>query len=166
VQVTTTEFPVRDLVRQVTEDLAPEESRVLAALDRFGDAEAIRRLTARPGRDQRLGFGLGEAMTMTSAITWIGVNEAVRRIVDATADKAVRARRRWWPFARRRKAEPARVVPALSKEQLGLVERCVLDTAHTAGLSSDRGSRIADGVIRRLVTGPEKAPKTESCDVS
>lgn len=153
---TAAEFPVRDLVRQVTGDLAPEESRVLAALDGFGDAEALRRLTARPGRDQRLGFGLDEAVALTSAVAWIGVDEALRRIVDSTADKAVRAYRRGWPFSRRRKPEPPAVVPALSAEQLGLVERCVREAAHAAGLSEDRGGRIADGVIRRLVIGPEK----------
>jgi hypothetical protein len=161
---TAAEFPVRDLVRQVTEDLAPEESRVLAALDGFGDAEALCRLTARPGRDQRLGFGLDEAVALTSAVAWIGADEAVRRIVDATADKAIRGRRRWWPFSRR-KPEPPAVVPALSAEQLGVVERCVREAARAAGLSADRGSRIADGVVRRLVIGPEKPAATTAPDV-
>jgi hypothetical protein len=159
---TAVEFPVRDLVRQVTDDLAPEESRVLAALDRFGDAEAMRRLTVRPGRDQRLGFGLDEAVALTSAIAWIGVDEAVRQIVDATADKAVHSRRRWWPFSRQRRPEPAAAVPALSAEQLKLVEHCVHEAAHAAGLSADRGGRIADGVIRQLVIGPEKTTKAAS----
>jgi hypothetical protein len=157
-------FPVRDLVRQVTEDLAPDELRVLAALDGFSDTEAMRRLTARPGRDQRLGFGLDEAVALTSAVTWVGVNEAVKRIVDATADKAARTRHRWWPFSRRRAAEPAAVVPALSTEQLGLVQRCVVEAAHAAGLSSDRGDRIADGVIRRLVIGHEGPAKAAPPD--
>jgi hypothetical protein len=159
---TAAQFPVRELVRQVTSDLAPEELRVLAALDGLSDAEALRRLTARPGRDQRLGFGLDEAVALTSAIAWIGVGEAVRQIVDATAGKAVRARRRWWPLSRRRKAEPPAVVPALSAEQLGLVERCVREAAHAAGLSSDRGGRIADGVIRRLATGPDRPAEVTS----
>lgn len=156
---TAAEFLVRDLIRQVTGDLAPEESRVLAALDGLGDTEALRRLTAKPGRDQRLGFGLDEAVALTSAVAWVGVNEAVRRIVDATADKAARGRRRWWPFSRRKPQLPA-VVPALSTEQLGLVERCVREAAHAAGLSADRGGRIADGVVRRLVIGPEKLAAT------
>jgi hypothetical protein len=156
-------IPLRDLVRQVTEDLAPEESRVLAALDGFDDSEVRRRLAAGSGRDQRLGFGLEEAAALISAVVWIGVDQAVRRIVDATADKAGHARHSWWPFSRQSKAEPAVVVPALSVEQLGVVERCVLEAAHAAGLSSDRGARIADSTIRRLVVGPEK-PAKESPD--
>lgn len=157
---TAAEFPVRDLVKQVTGDLAPEESRVLTALDGFDDAEALGRLTARPGRDQRLGFGLDEAVALTSAVAWVGVSEAVRQIVDAAVNKAVRGRRRWWPFSRRRRAEPPAVVPALSPEQLTLVGRRVREAAHAAGLSADRGGRIADGVIRRLVIGPEESATT------
>jgi hypothetical protein len=148
--------PVRDLVRRVTEVLAPEEAPVLAALDGLSDAEALRRLTARPGRDQRLGFGLGEAVALTSAIAWIGVDEAVRRIVGAAADKAIRTRRRRWPFSLRRPPAPAAaVVPALSSAQLQLVGQCVREAAHAAGLSADRGGRIADGVIAQLAAGPE-----------
>ena len=160
VKGTEAKLPVRDLVRQVTEDLAPEESRVLAALDGLSDAEALRQLTARTGRDQRLGFGLDEAVALTSVIAWTGVNEAVRQL----ADEAVQARRRWWPFSRRRKPEPPAVVPALSAEQLTLVERCVRESAHAAGLSADRGGRIADGVIRRLATGPGKPARATPPD--
>lgn len=161
---TDVEFPVRDLVRQVTEELAPEESRVLAALEEFDDAEALRRLTAKPGRDERLGFGLAEAIALSSAVAWIGVDQAVRRIVDATADEAARTRRRWWPFSRRRKAAPATVVPVLNTEQLRLVDCCVLEAAKAAGLSKARGRIIADGVVRRLVTGPGTSPAIGSPD--
>jgi hypothetical protein len=149
---TEAEYPVRDLVRQLAAELAPEECRVLAAVDGLSDAEALRQLTGRPGRDQRLGFGLDEAVALTSVVAWTGVNEAVRQLTD----EAIAARRRWWPLSRRRKPEPPAVVPPLRADQLVLVERCVREAAHAAGLSADRGGRIADGVIRRLATGPGK----------
>jgi hypothetical protein len=165
---TSAEFPVRDLVRQVTADLAPEEIRALAALDGLSDAEALRQLAASPGRDQRLGFGVGEALALTSAVTWIGVDEAVRQIVDAATKAAGRARHRWWPFSRRRKPAAASVLPPLSTEQLRMVHESVLKSAEGSGLSADRGSRIADAVIRQLVLGPrisgpevKTEPKTE-----
>lgn len=151
------EYPVRALVRQVAEDLAPEELRVLAALDGISDAEAVRRLAASPGRDERLGFGVGEAVALISAVAWIGLDEAVRQIVAGTLKKAVRPALRWWRLPRRRQTVSSVIVPVLSAEQLKLVDRCVLDAAQTAGLPPEQGSRIADNVVRRLVIGPGPA---------
>ena len=159
---------MRDLIRQVTEDLAPEESRVLAALDGFGDAEALRRLTAGPGRDQRLGFGLDEAVALTSAIAWVGVDEAVRRIVDATADKAVRERRRWRPFSRRRKPEPAAAaVPALSAaaalpEISANVSQASKRILPSARQGRDTGSCREDTALTRSRTG-SRCSRVEDC---
>lgn len=153
------EFPVRDLVRQVAEDLAPEELRVLAALDGVSDAEAVRRLSGAPGRDQRLGFGVGEAVALLSTVAWIGLDEAVRQIAAETLKEAARPALRWWRFSRRRQTESSVVVPVLSAEQLKVVDRCVLDAAQDMGLPPDEGTRIADSVVRRLVIGPDAAPK-------
>lgn len=149
------EYPVRDLVRQVTADLAPEEIRALSALDGLSDAEALQYLTAAPGRDERLGFGLGAALALTAAIAWIGVDEAVRQTVKAAA----RSRRWWWPRFRRQKRGTVTVIPPLSTEQLRLVHECVLKAAETSKLPADRCSRIADGVVTRLILGPE-GPET------
>lgn len=151
---TPAKFGMRDLIGQVAQDIAPEETRVLAALDDLSDDEALRRLVGNSGRDQRLGFGVGEAVMLSTAVAWIGVDQAVRRITDVTTRKALRAGRRLWPFSRQRGAEPVTEVPVLTREELNLVEECVLNAARDAKLPEERGRRIADGVIARLVTGP------------
>src|SRR5947209_4875023 len=91
----TASLPLRELAAFVSKDLAPEESVVLAALEEFDDIEAWRRLTAEGSRgDKRLGFGVEAVGALVCAIVWIGVDEAVRKIVDAGAGKVGRTRRR------------------------------------------------------------------------
>lgn len=161
-QFATNPIRLRELATDVTMTLAPEESAILAAYDGYDDAEVLRLLTTAPRKDQRLGFGLDAAEALVSAVVWIGVDEAVRRITDAVADRAGHARPRWWPF-RRRRGQAVRTVevPALTGEQLRIVEGCVLDAARAAGLKQERASRVADGVVKRLAVGPEAPPEIE-----
>lgn len=156
------EFPVRDLVKQVAADLAPEEVRALAALDDLSDSEALRQLTARSERDERLGFGVGAALALTATVAWIGVDEAVRQIVKAATRSAGRSWHWWWPFSRREKPGEVTVIPPLTTEQLRLVHECVRKAAETSKLPTDRGSRIADSVVTRLVLGPQAPDEIEA----
>lgn len=149
---------LRDVVADVVEEVAPEERPLLHALSGFDDATALRRLTARDGRDQPLAFGVEAATALVTSVVWIAVDQTVRRIIDSTAGRAgepKRARARL--FGRRRAAEPV-TIPPLTADQLRQVEQAVLDAARDAGFSRKRGERIAHGVVRRLVLAP---PPTE-----
>lgn len=149
---------LRDVVAGVVEEVAPEERPLLDALSGFDDATALRRLTARDGRDQPLAFGVEATTALVTPVVWIAVDETVRRIIDSTvdrADKPKRARSRL--FGRRRAAGPV-TIPPLTTDQLKQVEQAVLEASSDAGISRKRSERIAHGVVRRLVLAP---PQTE-----
>jgi hypothetical protein len=149
---------LRDVIAGVVEEVAPEERPLLDALSGFDDATALRRLTARDGRDQPLAFGVEAATALVTSVVWIAVDETVRRIIDSTADRTVKPKRaRARLFGRRRAVEPV-IIPPLTTDQLRQVEQAVLDAARDAGFSQKRSERIAHGVVRRLVLAP---PQTE-----
>jgi hypothetical protein len=147
------------VVTGVVLEVAPEERPLLQALSGLGDATVVQRLTARGRRDESLAFGVEVVTAMVTPVVWIAVDEAVRKIVDSVAPPGDTARRgiRGWFGRGGRSPEPV-VIPPLTQDQVALVERSVLDAARSAGLSQERGTRIADGVVRRLVLAPPGGP--------
>jgi hypothetical protein len=145
-----TRCTVREVVHDVVADVAPEELPVLAGLSQLDDDEALRRLTRRRRPRERLGFGLDTVATLATAITWVAVQESVKRIVDPAADGlsrrvGTRLRRLF-----RRPSAPA-IVPVLTREQLTEVHRRVVEVADQNGLDADRATVLADRVVARLV---------------
>ncbi|GAA3788202.1 hypothetical protein GCM10022403_023340 [Streptomyces coacervatus] len=149
-----------DIVNVVVAKLAPEELPMVDALHGLDDEVALKRLTERPRRDEPLGFGLEVAGALLTPVLWIAVDEAVRRIVSAaeqeTRTRLVRRR----PFGRRRDPVPASA-PSLTRQQLETVEQAVLAAARQARLSSERGERIADAVVRRLALAQPDGGQSE-----
>lgn len=152
---------IRQVVHDVVADAAPEELPVLAGLGRLDDDEALRRLTRRRRPREPLGFGLDEVATLTTAITWVAVQESVKRIVDPAADSVSRqvgARLR--RLFRRPSLPPT--VPTLTRAQLAEIHRRVLELAEQNGLDADRASVLADRVVARLTLGG--TPDTDQSD--
>jgi hypothetical protein len=143
---------LRDLiVSSVVAKLAPEELPLVEALHGLDDEMALQQLTTRRSRREPLGFGVEPVGALLTPVLWVAVDQAVRRVVDSAAKRAGKAKPGWRLLpGRRRSLEPAGV-PALSREQLQIVEQCVLEAAQQARLSQDRGARIADSVVRRLI---------------
>lgn len=153
-----TSCTVREVVRDVVADVAPEELPVLAGLSRLADDEALRRLTRRRRPREPLGFGLDTVAALATAITWVAVQESVKRIVDPAADSLSR---RFGTRVRRmlrRRSDPT-AVPALTREQLAEVRRRVMELAEQTGFEADRAAALAERVVARLVLG---APDPES----
>jgi hypothetical protein len=150
-----------DIVNAVVAKLAPEELPMVEALHGLDDEVARKRLTGRPRHDEPLGFGVEIVGALLTPILWIAVDEAVRRVVASTVEQPGRTRLvRLWPFGRRRGPVPL-TVPSLTREQLETVEQAVLAAAQQARLSSDRGERIADAVVRRLVLAQPQGGQEE-----
>ncbi|TQS23051.1 hypothetical protein FLX08_06360 [Microbispora hainanensis] len=140
---------LRDVVRKVVADCAPEETVVVEGLLRYSDAEVPARLRRRRhGRDP-LGFGLDDVVPLVTPLLWLTLESARQKLTDAAVDQAARGSVSLWRRIRRRKAEPA-TIPPLTREQQALVKRMVLDAAAEAGLSESRAKRIADGVVAGL----------------
>ncbi|MDH6579782.1 hypothetical protein [Kitasatospora sp. MAP5-34] len=165
------EPPVADLrdaiVTAVIARLAPAELPLAQSLHGLDPATALERLSSRPTRGEPLGFGLEEVGVLLTPAVWIVVDEAVRRVVDTAVERAGRSGLARRGFFRRRRTPVPVAVPALTPEQLASVEQCVLEAARQARLSPERGERIADGVVRRLVLlpqaleGPERSAEGE-----
>jgi hypothetical protein len=146
--------PLRELVAEIIGEFAPEEQALLDALQDFDDETAIRHLTARKQRDERLGFGLETAGALVGPVVWIAVDEAVRRIIGATADKARASKRLRRLLPGRRKINVVVTVPPLTQDQLLVVKQSVIDAAHKARIDPQRSENIAESVVSRLVLAP------------
>ncbi|WP_063759293.1 hypothetical protein [Streptomyces scopuliridis] len=155
---------VRDVVRDVVAEVAPEESSVIAGLAQFDDAAVVRLLKQKGnGRREPLGFGLGEIAVMATPVVWLVVDQAARQIGSVAADGAtVGARSLVRRILRRRSAEVT--VPSLAPEQLAEVHRQVLEAATRRGLERERAEVLADAVVARLTLSAMQAQTGESAD--
>ncbi|GAA2531956.1 hypothetical protein GCM10010423_29380 [Streptomyces levis] len=151
---------VRDLVRDVVSEVAPEELPLVAGLAGFDDAGAVRRLGGGDRRRETLGFGIGEAAALVTPVVWLAVDQAAQRIVGTWVDSGITrmgtALRRLF---RRPVSEPV-VIPPLTREQLALVRESVLTMAGQRGLEAERAAVIADAVVTRLVLVETQADGT------
>ncbi|MER0484605.1 hypothetical protein ABR737_40840 [Streptomyces sp. Edi2] len=139
---------VRDVVRDVVAEVAPEELPLVAGLAEFDDATAVQRLGGRGGRRELLGFGLDDAALVTPVV-WLTVHQAVQRIVGAAVGSAASAARSALRKLFHRRTE-AVTVPPLTREQLAEVRESVLEMASQQGLGKERASTIADALMARL----------------
>ncbi|WP_205825695.1 hypothetical protein [Microbispora catharanthi] len=143
------EVLVRDVVRTVVADCAPEEAVVVEGLLRYSDAEVLARLRRRGhGRDP-LGFGLADVVPLVAPLLWLTLESVRQKLADAAVDRAARGSASLWRRMRRRKAKPG-TIPPLTREQQAMVRQMVLDAAAEAGLSPILAKRIADGVVAGL----------------
>ncbi|MFI9625863.1 hypothetical protein [Streptomyces sp. NPDC052042] len=158
---------VRDLVRDVVTEVAPEELPLMAGLAGFDDVRAVRRLGERDRRQETLGFGLGEVAALVTPVVWLAVDQAAQQIVGTWVNNGISrtgiALRR---LLRRPVSEPV-AIPPLTREQLVLVRESVLTMAAQRGLESERAAVIADAVVTRLVlveTEADRAPELPGPD--
>ncbi|MFE4535237.1 hypothetical protein ACFRKB_09170 [Streptomyces scopuliridis] len=153
---------VRDVVRDVVAEVAPEELSVIAGLAQFDDAAVVRMLKRQGnGRREPLGFGLGEIAVMATPVVWLVVDQAARQIGTVAADSAtVGARSLVRRILRRRSAEVT--VPSLAPEQLAEVHRHIVETAARRGLERERAEALADSVVARLTLSATRAQTDES----
>ena len=110
----------------------------------------LKLLTKRSYQPESLGVVVETTATRLTPVIWIAVDESVRRVLDATSDRAGKpklTRRRF--FNRRHDPIPVST-PTLTHEQLELIAQSVRDATQQADVSREHGDRIADGVVRRL----------------
>ncbi|MEV0598782.1 hypothetical protein AB0I82_05670 [Streptomyces sp. NPDC050315] len=141
---------MRDVVRDVVADIAPEELPLVDGLAVLDDTVAVRRLSRRRGSREPLGFGLGEVFTLVTPVVWLVLDHVANRAVGTAVDGMTNRARTLWRTTFRRQSEPV-TVPPLSREQLAEVRQRVLETAVQRGLPEERATAIADAVVARLV---------------
>ncbi|WP_377267964.1 hypothetical protein [Peterkaempfera sp. SMS 1(5)a] len=153
---------VRDVVRGVVADSAPEELPLVDGLFQFDDATVVRRLSGSGRRRDPLGFGVGEVVALATPVVWLALNQVAERVTDAALDGASRGVRGLLRRLLRRPAAP-RTVPPLTREQLAEVRRRVVETGRQRGLSEERATELADAVAGRLALAePGDTDQSES----
>lgn len=142
---------VRDIVRVVIADVAPDELPLVDALRQLDDATAVRRLNQSNRRREPLGFGLETLAVLLTPIVWKVLDRLANRLLDRTVERAVdysllRLRR----LFRRPKTEQR--LPALSDEQIDGVCAQIRKMADEAGADDDDATRLVDRVRKALHT--------------
>ncbi|MER5758870.1 hypothetical protein [Streptomyces sp. NPDC002082] len=140
---------VRDLVRSVVADLAPEELPIVDGLRQFDDAAVRRRLRGRRARREPLGFGIGEIAVLVTPVVWLVLDGVAQRLAAAAADRTAQGVTGTLSRLLGRRT-PAVEVPPLTREQLAEVRALVMAAAGQRGLPPERAEAIADAVVARL----------------
>lgn len=143
-------YQIRNIVRYVIADVAPEELPYLDGLCRFDDKTILRRLKRGDRSDEPLGFGLGDLVTLLTPILWLALEETARRAADAAVDGAVRQGKAGLRRILKRRKEPM-TVPPLTPEQLADLRRRVIEVGARHGLELPAAERLADALVVRLV---------------
>lgn len=144
---------VRDVVRDIVADLAPDEIVLVDTLRRFDDATVLRRLTSARGSRDLLGFGLTEATALITPFVWLAIDQVVRATIDAGAEQVGTGVRGWLRGrlrGRLRRAAPPRPMPSLTPQQLRAVRSRVYDLAVAADHPPEAAAVLADRVVARL----------------
>ncbi|MGW5986051.1 hypothetical protein ACWFRT_26105 [Streptomyces anulatus] len=150
---------VRDVVRAVVADVAPDELPVVDGLRLFDDATVVRRLGGSGERREPLGFGAGEIVLLVTPVVWPVLNELGQRLVTRTADAAEQGAGTVFRRLFRRQQAPVEV-PPLTREQIAEVRQLVLAAADKRQLSRRRAEEIADAVVAELALADPSEPHT------
>ncbi|MFF3492867.1 hypothetical protein ACFYWS_16080 [Streptomyces sp. NPDC002795] len=141
---------VRDVVRDVVAEVAPDEVLLLDQLARLDDAR-VTRLFERRVRDTEphtgpLECGPVDVTAPVTPVVWLALDEAARRTTCRTAD-----RRKLLPHHLfRRTPRPPPAIRPLTSAQLDAVRHLVRDHARSARLGEDAATALADAVTSRL----------------
>ncbi|MEV6081776.1 hypothetical protein AB0L80_42925 [Streptomyces sp. NPDC052069] len=144
---------VRNLVREVIADQAPDELTLLDGLFEVDDDTVVRRLTGHGNRREPLGFGMGEIAVLITPVVWLALDQAARRLVDISVTGTSDRLRQLF-----RRGRPPVAMPPLTREQLNEVRRLVLEIAGQRGLPAERATAIADAVVTRLALADPAPP--------
>ncbi|MEU7004080.1 hypothetical protein [Nonomuraea sp. NPDC046570] len=161
---------MRDVVRAVIAEVAPEELPIVDGLRQFDDETAVARLAGRGTARDPLGFGLEEIVYIATPVVWVALDESMRRVVGQAVDdlRVPRGARRLLRRVFRRRAAPL-VVPALTAEQVADVRRRILELSEKSGLEPERAETLADRVATHLLLPPDPADDSRalrSCSAS
>lgn len=143
---------VRDIVRAVLTSEATHELPYFSRLARFDDSWVVWRLGRDRGRDEPLGFGIGEIAPLVTPVIWIVVNEAAREFGSAAGGGMLAGLRALLRKILRRKPKAA-TVPPLTKAQLDQVYDTAKAELLKAGLSQRRAEAVTDRLYRVLSEG-------------
>jgi hypothetical protein len=144
---------IRDIVRSVIDSKASQELPYLTRLARTGDSWVLWRLRHRRGRDEPLGFGLGEMATLITPMVWLTLNEAAKKFGSAAGDGLFAGVRALFRRLLRRKPRLA-TVPPLTEEQRERIRDAIRQELLKRKIGEQRATDLANAVFHELSVTP------------
>lgn len=138
------------IIRDVVQDVAPEELPVLAALEQLPPRGIDGALARADRREDPLGFGIGEIAVVATPILWVALQQVVDRMATTAADGTAAWIRTWlrrW-FSRRRRY--SRAIPHFGPAERDEVRDLVMEQARRMGMKPERAELLALRVADRL----------------
>ncbi|MBB5923614.1 hypothetical protein FHR81_004685 [Actinoalloteichus hoggarensis] len=154
---------VRDVVRKVVAEAAPEELPLVDGMAVYDDDTVVRRLRRSGPRREPLGFGWGEVVALVTPVVWLLLDEVAQRFAGATVDGATTGVKRLLRrFRRGRRRHTA--LPVLTAEQRDEVRQEVLALLTRKEIDPATAVKVADAVARSLVshTGDDPTPGADA----
>ncbi|WP_406316791.1 hypothetical protein OHA77_06280 [Streptosporangium sp. NBC_01639] len=149
---------VRDVVRDVVAELAPEELPLVDGLAAYDDSVVVPKLRRSGRRREPLGFGWGEVVGLMTPVVWLVLDQMAERLADTAVDGAVRKARGLRRWLRRGRRPAAATIPPLTEGQLATLRQDLLDQLKQRGLEEQAAEQIVDAIVRRLARGADPGP--------
>ncbi|MEU5211804.1 hypothetical protein [Streptomyces sp. NPDC020742] len=147
-----TQLTVRQVIKDVVAETAPEELPLLAGLEPLDDTAIDRVLGQRARTREPLGFGLDTVVALVTPVLWTVLSDVARQELQTAASGGLaRLKQRLRRHRRPRQDEAALTLPPLDRVQAQHVRELVLARCTAAGIDDTRAAAIADGVTVRLL---------------
>jgi uncharacterized spore protein YtfJ len=150
---------ITELACVVVAKTAPEELPLFRATSAAYFKNTNKLLKSQMGKDELLGFGLGEAVSLLTPTVLVVVTDAVTFVTVAFAKSVAEESENFISdlirklFKRSHKKKEHHDLPPLTPEQLTQVRKRAYEKACQLKLSDDRASLLADAVVGSLVKG-------------
>jgi hypothetical protein len=156
---------VSEVTRDVITQMAPQEVPLVRATSEayFKNPEKV--LATHTGKDEMLGFGTGEVVTLLTPIALAVINEVVTFLVEelkksvkdegaSFVSVSVKAFFKKFRPAEKTEKPEKQVPPPLTGEQLARVREIALKKARQLKLSERSAKLLADSLVGSLAVSP------------
>lgn len=149
---------IRDLVREVVAECAPQELPLVDSLRTLDDDEVIRTLTWRGQGREPLGFGYAELTALVTPVVWVVLDQVSRRTIDVATDSVITQSRARLRRLMRRRTVPNQVLPVFTPAELTVLRAHILENAAGRGIALQDAEALADSVLARIAAGTRPSP--------
>lgn len=141
---------IADVVRDIIVQTAPEELPLFRATSTAYFKNADRVLKGQMSKDELLGFGAGEAVTLLTPYVFVVVTEVVRFVIvevqkSVATESANLISDIVKKLFKRVRPEENNLLP-LTSAQLAQVDKVAYESARRLNLSNDRARLLADAI--------------------
>jgi hypothetical protein len=142
---------VRDLVREIVAEIAPDELVLVTGLEALDDAVILKRFK-HPRRNEPLAFGVEELLGLITPVVWLVLEKVAEKGAEDAVDGGSKQLKGWW--TNRRKPERLTVAPRPPGEY-ELWHAAIQATAREHNLTAEEAEALADKVVVKVVRARE-----------